>query len=91
MIQPSSIRAFYNILPTLGARHRAVMEELGKGESLTNSELSARLNWQINRVTPRIHELREKGLVEFADERICRVTGKKVNAWRLVKPKLTLF
>jgi Mn-dependent DtxR family transcriptional regulator len=90
-IQPSSVRAYYNdAMPTLGDRHRAVLQKLGKGESLTNSELAGRLGWPINTVTPRIHELRAKGLVEFADERVCRVTGRKVMAWRLIRRE-TLF
>jgi hypothetical protein len=41
------------------------------------------LVWEINWVTGRIFELREKGLVEFATERLCRITKRRVSAWKI--------
>ena len=46
-------------------------------------EIAAALDWSINRVTPRIKELRDIGVVETAGLRNCKITGEVVNIWRM--------
>lgn len=82
MIQDTSQKAFREeVVPTLGQRHSEVMAALvGLGEA-TNSELSTALGWSINRVTPRIHELRKAGRVADVEKRPCKVTGRTAYVW----------
>lgn len=51
-------------------------------QPLTNMEAAALLGWSINRVTPRVLELREAGVLTFAEQRKCRVTGNTAMAWK---------
>jgi hypothetical protein len=78
---------FAEILPTLSDRHQKVLKYLATVENATNMEISEALKWSINRVTGRTNELVKRGLVEFALERQCKITSRKVNAWRVVSSK----
>jgi DNA-binding MarR family transcriptional regulator len=49
---------------------------------ITNAELGDALGWSINRITPRVLELREMGLVERSSVRQCTFTRNMANAWR---------
>lgn len=49
------------------------------------------LGWEINRITPRIFELREKKLVVEASKRKCKVTGRTAIAWKVKGKVNTLF
>lgn len=62
----------------------AVLKAMATRNDFTNSELSEYLNWPINTVTPRIHELRKKDLVQFSEKRVCKITGRMVIAWKLL-------
>lgn len=85
MITQTSKQAYYNeILPTLGDRQEKVFNLLKNSNCpLTNSEMSYKLGWQINRVTPRVFELRQRGLVESAGFKHCPITGRSAIAWRI--------
>jgi len=86
MIRDTSLKAYINeVSPTLGARQVAVLEvfEAKNGADLTNEELGQALGWAINRVTPRVFELRTLGIVEDAGKRRCSVTGREVHSWRV--------
>lgn len=83
MIQDTSERAFVReVVPTLSERHQRVMEALEEGPA-TNTELASRLGWPINTVTPRVHELRKKGVVVEDGKRPCMVTGRTAYVWRI--------
>lgn len=78
-----SLTAYFNeVAPTLGARQIKVMEVFECGEAFTNSEIAERLGWSINRVTPRVLELRRLGVLEEGGLRTCRITGRTVNTWK---------
>ena len=80
----TSIKAYHEeIQPTLGKRQAQILEVLKIFKSVTNTELSKAIQWPINTVTPRIKELRDKGLVELASVRNCAITGRTAKAWRL--------
>ena len=53
--------------------------ELGQA---TNRMIAKKLDWDINRVTGRISELREKGLVEHAGDYKDAETDRTVNLWK---------
>ena len=77
----TSREAFHGVIPTLNARQATVLGALQGSEPLTNSEIGQKLGWTINRVTPRVLELREMGRVADRGKRKCRVTGRNAYAW----------
>ena len=87
MIQETSQQAYFTeVLPTLADRHQEVLKTLATVPDATNSELSRMLGWEINRVTPRVNELvnLEKPLIEQAQKRPCKITGRTAIAWRVI-------
>ena len=83
-VRDTSLMAYIEVEPELGARQMHVLSVLRERGSLTNTELSQVLNWTINRVTPRIFELRALGCVVVVGKRPCRVTGRMAYSWRAV-------
>jgi len=86
MIQSTSLEAFYKIQSSLGRAQKQVLDALRTQPNATNAEIAWMLKWTINRVTPRVLELRspDVGLVEEVGRRKCRVTGRPALAWRAV-------
>jgi len=84
-MQLSSIRAYLNeIAPTLNPRQIQVLEILEqRATDMTNMEIAAALEWSINRVTGRVKELRDRGVLTESCERPCGITGRSVNAWKI--------
>ncbi|MHA1168685.1 MAG: hypothetical protein ACTSRU_12735 [Candidatus Hodarchaeales archaeon] len=63
-MQKTSLVAYFDeVVPTLGERHREVFKVFTDNPSMnfTNMELADELGWSINRVTPRVYELRGLG------------------------------
>ena len=48
----------------------------------TNRMIAKHLDWDINRVTGRVSEVREKGLVEHAGDFYDSATERTVNLWK---------
>lgn len=87
-MQPTSLSAYRDVQPYLGERQALVLGAL-EGE-MTNSEIARAVNLPINVVTPRVFELRARGLVENAGKRACTITGRTALTWRKII-KDTLF
>lgn len=83
MIQDTSMEAYQNIKPELGSRQKVVLDVIRHLNSPTNVEISRYLGLPINTITPRVNELRKKGLVCNAGKRNCSITGSMVYAWRI--------
>ena len=94
-MQQTSLEVFFlEVLPSLNQRQREVLKVFLENPAMdfTNTEVSVELGWSINRVTPRVYELRGLGkmnphwanpiLVE-SRRRLCRVTEHKAIAWSL--------
>ena len=92
-IQPTSLEAYFGeVLPTLNERQGQVLNIFLENPAMdfTNMELADELGWSINRVTPRVYELRGEGknnplkhnplLIENR-RRPCRVTNRTAIAW----------
>lgn len=91
IVRDTSLRSYRNdALPNLGERQQVVYHILEGVYNMTNSEIARQLDWSINKVTPRVFELREKGLVFEDEKRTCNVTGRTAYAWA-VKRERTLF
>lgn len=86
MLSDTSVKTYLNeIAPTLGARQILILEvfERAPGKDFSNSELAAALDWSINRVTPRVSELRKVRILEESRVRKCQITGRQVHAWKI--------
>jgi len=86
-VQETSLEAYLGVKPRLGEKQKEVYRLLKNatrvGFDMTNMEIAQALKWSINRVTPRVYELREKGLVVLSQKRLCSVTGRRAMAWRV--------
>lgn len=80
-VQQTSLKAYTEIYEQLGERQQQVYATLKKYGNLNNKEISAFLHVPINCITPRIKELRDKGLVEQKGTKICPKSLKVVNVW----------
>ena len=79
----TSLNAWLHVKENLGRRQREVLIALHHLKEATNMEIANYLGWSINRVTPRVLELREMGLVKQSGIRECRITGNNARAWKL--------
>ncbi len=86
-MQGTSLDAFYKHLNTFGPRQQAIITFFQRNarHTFTNLELSRALNWPINSVTPRVKELREKGVLLLDCVRTCTAsaTHESAMAWKL--------
>ena len=85
-VQKTSLNAYKKIEKSLTRRQISVYHALESITDMTNSELAEYLRWSINRVTPRVGELRKLDLVAYAGKRKCRITGERVKSWRPINP-----
>ena len=88
MLQDTSLHAWEIVQHKIWEKQKVVLDKIRLLPNVTNAELSVMLGWEINRVTPRVKELREMGLVLDAGKRICRHTGSTVHAWKAKHPIL---
>lgn len=82
----TSLEVYQDIKPHLGAwqeRVLGVFYERQFRQDLTNREIADYLGVQVAYVSPRVFELRQKGLLELSRKRMCSITQRRVNAWRL--------
>ncbi len=91
-VASTSLLAYIEVVPTLGRRQNEVLGlfEHNPGRAFTNAEIGRELGWEINTVTPRVKELRDRGVLEEKGERLCSRTGRRAKAWGKVTRE-TLF
>lgn len=85
MVQQTSLDAYEEVKLDLGDRQLLVYNKLKDLECSNNMILSRILNLPINTITPRVLELREKGLVVADSVRKCPITKRASVFWRVVK------
>jgi hypothetical protein len=88
MIQYTSLAAWEIALAKVGRSQKAVLDMLRTMDDATNAELGYRMGWPINRVTPRVNELRKIGLVLDIGRRTCKITANAAHAWKAKYPVL---
>ena len=86
MIQSTSQEAYDKIVETLGNRQYTVYNWLRGIEPACNKEISIAIGLPINEITPRINELRYKGVVEQAYK--ADYDGRKVIFWKIKHPEI---
>jgi Mn-dependent DtxR family transcriptional regulator len=84
MIQSTSLEAFKVLEPELGNLQKIIYDAIIEYPGMSNHDLSRFLHWEINRVTPRVKELRDMGLVICCGERMDRITGRNAKTWKAV-------
>ena len=82
-MQQTSIDVYHDIAQSLGDRQRLVYEAIRYLGCPTNLEISKFKKIPINQVTPRVYELREKGIVIQCEKRECSVSKRVVMSWRV--------
>jgi len=85
MIQSTSIEAYDSIKAKLGNRQYEVYKCLKSIEPACNKAIANELGIPINEITPRISELRYKGVVEQAFK--ADYEGRTVIFWQIKAPK----
>lgn len=88
MTQITSKLAYDGIKRSLGDKQLAVLDVIKTHEHITNNEIAERLRWSINRVTPRVYELREMGYVKEWGKRYDKETGRLAIAWQEARDTL---
>ena len=85
MISQTSLLAFDSISDSLGSRQLQVLKVFRDQplKSFSNMELSLFLGLPINRITPRVLELRKMGYIVADIVKPCFYTGRMVTFWRL--------
>ena len=73
----------YYLLDDLGEKQKKVYNLLRRSGALSNRMIAKKLGWEINTVTPRVKELRERDLVELAGLTVDNDTKRQVVAWRV--------
>ena len=81
MIQETSLEAYEILQPDLGELQEEVYNAIIDNPGVSNHELAQHLGWEINRVTPRVKELRDKGIVIYSHNKQDEETNRKVMCW----------
>jgi len=79
----TSLEAYYSIIGELGQRQSEIYNAIRKYKSVSNLDLSRLLQLPINSVTPRVKELRDKGLVVFDCVKVDYVTKRRMKKWKV--------
>lgn len=84
MIQKTSLEAFEVLKPDLNHLQRVIYNVLKIYPDMSNHDLCFVTNKPINCITPRVKELRDKGLVVCSGSKKDEFTHKRVMVWRVV-------
>lgn len=90
MIQDTSLIAHQRVFQKITRSQNAVLKIIREHpEGLTSAEIGHYLGWTINRVTPRVGELRDdKSLIYDAGVRTCRKNKSAAHAYKAKSPVL---
>lgn len=82
-VRQTSLNAYNDVKEKIGKKQREVLNIIEDAmEPVTNMEIAEKLRWSINRVTPRVLELRKDEKVEQHGERRCKITGRTAMTWK---------
>tara|TARA_R110002124_G_scaffold122819_3_gene281388 strand:+ start:1121 stop:1372 length:252 start_codon:yes stop_codon:yes gene_type:complete len=79
----ASLDSYKDLKDKLSLRQIQVLQELKALKTGTNRMIAKSLGWDINRVTGRVTELRDKGLIVYAKSHFDTETNRTVNLWKL--------
>lgn len=88
MIQDTSLLSWVELQPSLGERQAEVYHALQQLGNATDVEIAHHLgHLDPNYVRPRRKELLDLGVVRAAEKRPCKITGRTVYAWEIIKQR----
>ena len=68
--------------PTLGDKQKTIYTLIKKKGPMTNRQIARNLGWDINRVTGRVTELVNKGMVKASGTHFDKQTNRTVTLWK---------
>ena len=78
----TSLKAYFGeVIQKANTKQAIVFNIIRSYSGLTNMEIANLLGWSINRVTPRVFELRKMGTVKALEKRKCSYTGRLAYSW----------
>jgi len=80
-------KSFEEIQNDLGKLQKTVYDVIKNNEPIYTELIAEKLHKFPHTVTPRVLELRELGLIEFAGTSKSHTTKKTVSLWKTVKPE----
>ena len=85
MVNEKSVDSYHQLLEsgTISKRQAQVYEAIMTLEKCTNRQIAQALGWDINRVTGRVSELREKHVIIYAGDYKDSETNRTVNLWKV--------
>lgn len=87
----TSVRAYYQIAQAdLSASEARVLKAMAVKQLYTRRELEVLAGMRSGPVCARVHALIKQGFIEVLGEKVCRESGKPVEALRLVTQQLEL-
>lgn len=87
MTRITQLEAFH-ALKNLSGKRKIVYDEIKRFtkdpryRGLTNREIADRLGWEINRVTGRVTELFDRGIILTSETRLHVVTNRNHTVWK---------
>lgn len=85
LMNEKSLDAYDSIKDELGDKQQKVLETVITLGMATNRMISQSLGWEINRVTGRVNELVNKGILVTAGDYLDPSTSRTVNMWKYAK------
>lgn len=83
-VQQTSLFAFNQVRPHLGAKQAAVYRIIVTNPGIDNLGIAEKLHMPINSITPRVKELREMKRVKECGKHHSNVTGRLVMGWEAI-------
>ena len=84
MIQDTSLEAYFLLESDLGRMQSFIFNIIREYPDVSNLDIARITGKPINSVTPRVKELRDKGLVFFNGYKIDRITKRRVMCWSVL-------
>ena len=84
MIQNTSLEAYKVLQPELGKMQVMIYNVLKVYPNSSNHDISEILDKPINSITPRVKELRDKGLVICTSHKTDPSTNRRVMCWSVI-------
>jgi|GEM_PF-4920674 len=81
-MRDTSLLAYSEVIENLGEKQMLVFRKLRELKFASNFQLSKELRIPVNRICPRIKELRDYKIVMFYKKDICQDTNKLVTYWK---------
>ena len=91
-VRETSVAAYHELRDDgkLTAKQQQIIDYLHRhpGAVFSRLEISRAIDMPINCVAGRVNELLEKGVIEEADQRPCRISGRRINPIRIKQGRL---